>query len=350
MNRLSKLMGLACTAVLVAGSVPLGLSLAQADGPGDPAAGQIGRDGSFVFDDSGFGFSPASAVNVVNGNLLLAASMFDVPHSNDLLGVTAVYNSLSQERRDLGVGWRQTTGYDVRLEALAGGDYAFFGPTGYREVFSTDGSGGYTPADPGFGSLMATSGGMSVATAAGDAYLFDGSGQLTSYQDAEGGALSFDYTSAGGQTRLSAVHDPGGTITHLSYNGDGSIIEADDPASQHYYFGYDSGQHLTSISGPSSSVTFTYYASGLLHTASSSGGELLTVVYTAEGKVASLTDSGSSGSRSVSYTYQAADPSDCDDASSTGETITSDSGDPDGSPVVYCYDAAGHVTTPTEPN
>jgi YD repeat-containing protein len=323
------------------------LALAGEDGQ-DPAAGQIGRGDAFVFDDTGFGFAPAVAVNVVNGNLLLATAAFDVAHTDNLVEFVAVYNSLAQEQRDLGIGWRQTFGHDVRLEARNDGGYDFFDPTGYREAFLPDGADGYASADDGFGVLSTTGSSRTLATATGDVYVFDADGVLTSYQDAEGGGLSFDYTSANGQSRLAAIYDPGGTATRFSYNGDGLMIEADDPDSQHYYFRYDATRRLVSVDGPEKSAAFGYAPSGKLTGVQTSDGEQLSIGYEGAGRVATLTDTQGSVTRTVTYAYQAADPADCDTTRATRETIATDSADD--APDIYCYDASGHVTSPTEPN
>jgi len=180
-------------------------------------------------------------------------------------------------------------------------------------------------------------------------YDFDASGTLTAYHDVDGGGLTFDYTSANGQSRLSAIHDPAGSATRFSYDGDGFIIEADDPASNHYYFGYDTAHHLISVSGPNSVVHYGYDSSGRLAAVDAGSGEHIAVGYDGSGRVLIVADTLDAATRSLTFDYRT-DPSDCGAyEGATSETVVTDT-DEDGSRSVYCFDAAGRALSPTEPN
>jgi hypothetical protein len=83
-------------------------------------------------------------------------------------------NTLSETPTALGPGWQQNWGPDVTLLAEANGSHVFVDPSGYRETFTPNGSGGYVPVDVGFGILTVTNGTWVLATSGGDAYTFNG--------------------------------------------------------------------------------------------------------------------------------------------------------------------------------
>jgi YD repeat-containing protein len=236
----------------------------------------------------------------------------------------------------------------VRLESPGDGSRVFVDATGHRELF-TPTSIGWTAADPQFASLQTTGSAQTVTlTDSGASYVFDASGVLQSLSQS-GQTLQFDYTSAGGQTRLSAVRDPGGTYSRFSYDGHGSIIELDDPASHHYYYyDYDSSHRLVSYrDADGSSIAYAYDSANRLTNATESDGTAVALTYDAQGRVVTVDAQADATSAVQHSTYAYSAPGAACASTDAGQTLATA---PDNSSITYCWNTAGQVTAVINPN
>jgi YD repeat-containing protein len=290
------------------------------------------------------------AINVVNGNAILTTEDIRLPNADDV-SFARTLNTLSETATDLGPGWQQNWGPDVSLLAQPGGSYVFVDPSGYRETFTPNGSGGYTPVDSGFGTLTSNSGTWVLATSGGDTFTFNSSGSLTAYEDATGGRFQPSYTSVNGVVKLAAIQDPGGTKTTLKYNEDGTIAEAVTPSGEHYHYGYITGWQpnvrlLASAKNETNGVTtsISYGTSPWLPTEIAvSDGHKTKLSYDSSDRIAKVEQIDPSTSSDVTTTVTYSSPTNpaCE-ASDVGETTVS-GGQGEGEQV-YCYNAAGRVT------
>lgn len=313
-------------------------AVAQADVA--PPAG-VGLTGSYSFDTFTAG-SDDGAVNLANGNLVLTTTDVPIPSTSNGNQLGRTYNSALVSARDVGSGWAFDTGYDVRLVLTSATDAVLATRTGFGEHFTKNGVGVWVAADAGYTLTASGSGYVASDGVSGRSYTFDGSGQLTAESLPGGQALSFTYTSAGGQSRLSSIHDPAGTNTWFSYNGNGSAIEADTPNSHHFYWTYDSQNRLSTFKDDLNQIT-TYSYSGtstrLSHVAYPDGAAL-DVGYDTAGKASSVTVTPAGGTATTTgYAYASAGTL-CAAGSTTQTTITYSNG----STNTLCFDAAGAVT------
>lgn len=311
----------------------------------------VGSDGG----DSRAGTGPdftttATGVNAGDGNLVVHEIDDPIANADPSLG-TAVfsldrwYNSRSTASRDIGRGWTTGLGYDVRLESPSSTEAIVWAPSQHAIAFTVDsGSGPFTsPADLDYTLSREAGGGWRAHHApSGRSYVFDAGGKLQRIEDANSGSSErFDYTSAGGQDRLSAVYGPKETATRFSFNGSGQIIEADNPSSAHGYYAY-TGDRLHRATHPDGAQSdYGYDAAGRL-TSIARPGYALSVAYDDQARVTSLSETvGGASSVTVTLTYRAPQPGTCDpdrDASQTDVSSTS------GTSGSYCFDASGNLT------
>ncbi len=325
-------------------------------GSADPPTGDVGVRSQALYvssngGDSRSGSGPnwagdAVGVNAADGNLV--AHEIDDPIANPVgftgdavFSLDRWYNSRLQTARDVGKGWVTGLGYDVRLTGLSSSNTRFYTPSQHIVLFDTTGSGPFAATNDSGYDLTQVSGGWSLdAGPEGRTYAFDTGGKLKKITDLDSGLSErFDYTSAGGQDRLSAVYGPRETATRFSYNGNGQIIEADNPASQHGYYGY-TGSKLSSATRPAGPQTIYTHDAGDRLNGATRPGYALTVTYDAQGRAATLSETRSGVTTTATFVYLAPQPGACDPARDASQTdVTSG-----GHTTSYCFDANGNVT------
>lgn len=240
------------------------------------------------------------AVNVSNGNLVVAANDLQVAGTGLGLSVERVYNSLGDG--DAFGTWLMNSGVDVYLN-FRDQHINFFGPGGWDLTFYSNGSGGYSPPPGADASLVSSGHGTYTLTynATGEVLHFDSGGSLTSDVDRNGDTITYTmsgdnlssitdtqgrkvtfsytssvganlitkitdstgrtwkyaYTSAHGYAELTQYTDPAGKVTHYAYNSSGLITEITDPLGNETTFAYDSQSRVTSVTNVTNTVNGT---------------------------------------------------------------------------------------------
>ncbi|MGM1017300.1 MAG: DUF6531 domain-containing protein [Actinomycetota bacterium] len=196
----------------------------------------------------------ADPVSFSTGNLVESFPLFSLSGVGEQsIDATLVYNSQDQRLSRVGAGW--SFGLGARAQRFDDGSVLVVRGDGASFVFADDGDGGYD-AEPGLGLTLseATAGRLRLVSDAGETWVFDagdvwGIGELTSYTDRQGNALTLTYgagdpdvhqftplrsiTDAAGQT-VTVTSDRVGRITgftlpdertwSLRYNGDGDLV------------------------------------------------------------------------------------------------------------------------------
>jgi YD repeat-containing protein len=279
------------------------------------------------------------SVNVASGNLLVRTNDVAITGAAPEVAFGRSFNSLgSNQANEFGSRWAPSTA--PRLEATPDG-FRFFDATGAVMVFRQGADGTYIADDDFYGTLTSTSSGYRVvADETGVTYDFDDDLVLRSQTDETGSRVDLEYTSAAGQQRLARLVGPTGTTTHLSYNGDGHIIEIDDPASRHFYYDYDASDRLTSFEDADGRVTQYGYSGQSLTSIATPSGWILSIAFDSSGRVATIAEHGPAGDHSMAFAYEPPDPLRCS-ASDAGITTTTDQ---DGSVTRYCWDEKYSLT------
>ncbi|MFC8998390.1 RHS repeat-associated core domain-containing protein [Streptomyces rochei] len=284
-------------------------------------------------------------VNVSNGNLMLAATDFDIAGVGQKLQLTRTYNSLEAPWGKVSQRWWQayerylqindgevdvfdTTGSLLRFTANADGTYTT--PTGYSKDLRKNADGTYTLTD----------------RKSGTKDTYNEHGTLLKVTDKNDGTITVDQHDDGAEhkgfklteTRSGRwidlvktdasqwqAKDHTGRTAVLDLDAAGNLAKVTDTAGKATAYEYDSSRRLTKVTTPEGTVTLFTYDSH----------NRVTSIQRATG----TSGSGHTGP-TWRYDYTAATPS---DAGTT--TVT----DPDGDETIYTHNADGEVTKVTDP-
>ncbi|MGQ5609647.1 MULTISPECIES: RHS repeat-associated core domain-containing protein [unclassified Streptomyces] len=284
-------------------------------------------------------------VNVSNGNLMLAATDFDIAGVGQKLQLTRTYNSLEAPWGKVSQRWWQayerylqindgevdvfdTTGSLLRFTANAEGTYTT--PTGYSKDLKKNADGTYTLTD----------------RKSGTKDTYNEHGTLLKVTDKNDGTITVDQHDDGAEhkgfklteTRSGRwidlvktdasqwqAKDHTGRTAVLDLDAAGNLAKVTDTAGKATAYEYDSSRRLTKVTTPEGTVTLFTYDSH----------NRVTSIQRATG----TSGSGHTGP-TWRYDYTAATPS---DAGTT--TVT----DPDGDETIYTHNADGEVTKVTDP-
>jgi RHS repeat-associated protein len=167
-----------------------------------------------------FGFASygefVNGVHLGSGNLVEQTTDVSIATAGPDLEIARTYNSLDTHVGLFGKGWSSTYEISIATDGV-NGDVMVSWPDGRRDLYLSDGSGGYeTPA--GFGSVLAATpgGGWTLTSKDKSSYGFDANGGLISIVDKYGRALDLGY----GVDGLETITDPASdrAIT-LDYTG-----------------------------------------------------------------------------------------------------------------------------------
>ncbi|GGZ88203.1 type IV secretion protein Rhs [Streptomyces plicatus] len=284
-------------------------------------------------------------VNVSNGNLMLAATDFDIAGVGQKLQLTRTYNSLEAPWGKVSQRWWQayerylqindgevdvfdTTGSLLRFTANADGTYTT--PTGYSKDLKKNADGTYTLTD----------------RKSGTKDTYNEHGTLLKVTDKNDGTITVDQHDDGAEhkgfklteTRSGRwidlvktdasqwqAKDHTGRTTVLDLDAAGNLAKVTDTAGKATAYEYDSSRRLTKVTTPEGTVTLFTYDSH----------NRVTSMQRATGTSAS----GHTGP-TWRYDYTAATPSDAGTTTAT---------DPDGDETIYTHNADGEVTKVTDP-
>ncbi|MFG2677347.1 RHS repeat-associated core domain-containing protein [Streptomyces sp. NPDC048445] len=288
--------------------------------------------------------SLVARVNYSNGNLMLAATDFDVAGVGQKLRLARTYNSLDAPWGKVSQRWWQeyeryaqiftsevviydATGAAVRFTKESNG--TFTTPKGYSKDLKKNADGTYTLTDRKSGSK--------------DTY--DANGTLTKVTDKNNGVITITQHDEGGEQKGFKVtetrsgrwvdllktdasqwqaKDHTGRTAVYDLNPSGDVAKTTDTEGKATQFGYDSSRRLTKITTPEGRVTvFTYDDQNRV---------------TSMLRATALNGSGHTGP-TWTYTYSASSPS---DAGTTKVT------DPEQHATTYKHDGDGQVTDVTD--
>jgi RHS repeat-associated protein len=284
-------------------------------------------------------------VNVSNGNLMLAATDFDIAGVGQKLRLTRTYNSLEAPWGKVSQRWWQA--YERYLQ-VGDGEVVVFDATGNTLRFKETSTGGYTTPTGYSKDLKKNADGTYTLTdrKSGTRDTFNEHGTLTKVTDKNDGVITVDQHDEGSEhkgfklteTRSGRwvdlvktyanqwqARDHTGRTAVFDLDAAGNLAKVTDTDGKATAYAYDSSRRLTKVTTPEGTVTL--------------------FTYDAHNRVSSMqraTESSSAGHTGPTwrYDYTAATPS---DAGTT--TVT----DPDGDATKYLHNADGEVIKVTDP-
>ncbi|WP_234335367.1 MULTISPECIES: RHS repeat-associated core domain-containing protein [Streptomyces] len=284
-------------------------------------------------------------VNVSNGNLMLAATDFDIAGVGRKLQLTRTYNSLEVPWGKVSQRWWQA--YERYLQA-GDGEVVVYDSTGNVLRFKETTSGGYTTPTGYSKDLKRNADGTYTLTdrKSGTRDTFNEHGTLTKVTDKNDGTITVDQHDEGSEhkgfklteTRSGRwidlvktyanqwqAKDHTGRTAVFDLDAAGNLAKVTDSDGKATVYAYDSSRRLTKVTTPEGTATlFTYDAHNRVKSMQ---------------RATEVTGSGHVGP-TWRYDYTAATPS---DAGTT--TVT----DPDGDATQYIHNADGEVTKVTDP-
>ncbi|GAA3643402.1 RHS repeat-associated core domain-containing protein [Streptomyces chitinivorans] len=284
--------------------------------------------------------SLVARVNYSNGNLMLAATDFDIAGAGQNLQLTRTHNSFIGAYGQVSDRW--WSGYERKLWLFTN-SAVLYDDTGATVSFYINSDGGYDTPDGYSLDLKKNSDGTYTLTdrKSGSKDHFSAAGELTKVVDRNGGTITVDHhetadgrnagfklteTRSGRWIDLVEVDedhweatDSAGRTVEYHLDADGNLVRTVDTEGRATAFGYDADGRVTEVTTPEGrKVSFTY-------------GE--------HDEVTSLTRGGPGGP-TWTYSYSADYPW------RAGTTTVTD---PDGDETVYHHNGDGEVTKVTDP-
>jgi RHS repeat-associated protein len=184
-------------------------------------------------------------VNVMNGNVYLQQSDFQLPSSVGGIGITRTYNSISQDIGLFGRGW--TTDFDERVATDANNQLELTLPDGKLVTFATPDF---------FGQIIKNGNGTYTVTFKdGRVHQFDVAGKLVSMTDLNGNQTVLAYDGTG---RLTTVTDPFGRVLTVTTNSSGRVLSISDSMGTIATYTYTSDRLLSVTYADNSAFQFSY--------------------------------------------------------------------------------------------
>ncbi|GGX13368.1 type IV secretion protein Rhs [Streptomyces lomondensis] len=284
-------------------------------------------------------------VNVSNGNLMLAATDFDIAGVGQKLQLTRTYNSLEAPWGKVSQRWWQA--YERYLQ-VGDGEVVVFDATGNTLRFKENSTGGYTTPTGYSKDLKKNADGTYTLTdrKSGTRDTFNEHGTLTKVTDKNDGLITVDQHDEGSEHNgFKLTETRSGRWIDL-VKTDASQWQAKDHTGRTAVFDLDAAGNLAKVTDTDGKATaYEYDSSRRLTKVTTPEGTVTLFTYDAHNRVSSMqraTESSSDGHKGPTwrYDYTAATPS---DAGTT--TVT----DPDGDATKYLHNADGEVSKVTDP-
>lgn len=245
-------------------------------------------------------------VNLVSGNLYVAATDLSFQGKAFPLGVTRSYNSLlASTAGPFGLGW--TFNYGQTLAFGGGGNVTWSGSDGSAFLFVAKGTTGGFDSPRGVPDRLVKNadGTYSLWTTDGGSEKFSSAGLLQTITDKNGNTLTLAYTGTR-NPKLSTVTDGAGRALTFGYDSSTRIISVTDPASRQVtYTYYASANELEYATDPMGNRTTYGYTSGqVLNQIRDPIGKQIQVNYNSNGQVASLYLQNVTSGGSVVWQYR----------------------------------------------
>lgn len=170
------------------------------------------------------------------------------------------YSSNAPRDSILGRGW--TFAYDATLSIdSTSGRVTYHDPGGSQQVFTPDGSGGYTPPAGIFSTLQPSPSGFTLTFKDATQYGFSATGSLLSTRDRNGQGADLTYVLG----QLTMVTGSGGRSLNLAYGSGGTLSDVTGSDGRTMHYGYDASARLTTFTDARGKVTqYGYDAAGRL--------------------------------------------------------------------------------------
>jgi RHS repeat-associated protein len=197
--------------------------------------------------------APVWDVNMINMNLFVTDTpMWYDPPIGPSVRISLNYNSQSAIANNEPFGNKWQFNYGSYLVVDTGGTVTIFMPDGRRDVYSPDGSGGYTKPYKVYNELTKIAENHFELRFQDDTvYVYNIPSGTSSQQpflveirDAYGQKLTFTYNAG---IQLTTITDAAGKNTTLLYNAEGLVYQVNDPFSRSATFEYDANRNLTKI-------------------------------------------------------------------------------------------------------
>lgn len=204
-------------------------------------------------DDSCSKGSPAWKVNKINMNLFVTDTpIWYKPPIGPEVKIRISYNSQSAIAYHQPFGNKWQFNYGSFLVVDTGGVVTIFMPDGRRDVYSPNGSGGYSRPYKVYNTLTKITGNHFELKFPDDTvYVYNipaGTASLQPFlveiRDAHGQKLTFSYNS---DVLLTGITDAMGRVTTLTYSASGFATQVMDPFGRTAHFEYDAQHNLTKI-------------------------------------------------------------------------------------------------------
>jgi YD repeat-containing protein len=197
--------------------------------------------------------APAWSVNKVSMNFVARdIPLWYRPPIGPRMQIALTYNSQSAIAVYEPFGNKWQFNYATYPVQDSGGNVTVFMPDGRRDVYTPNGSGGYTPGPQVYNTLVQiAANNFQLWFPNGTVYTYNipaGTNSLQPFlveiQDAHGLSLSFGYDA---NVNLTTITDAVGLVTTLAYNATGQVSQVTDPFGRQATFSYDSNANLTLI-------------------------------------------------------------------------------------------------------
>ncbi len=166
-------------------------------------------------------------VNVMNGNMYLQQSDYNLPGIGESVGIFRTYNSMLQFSGIFGYGW--ATQYDENIIAINDYSLRLALPDGRAVYFGrTETTAPFTPATPGFYGQVVKNTDITYTLTFKDGrvHQFNANGKLLSQKDRNNNQTTLTYNNFGRQ--VTAISDAFGRNLTLTPNANGTIQQISD--------------------------------------------------------------------------------------------------------------------------
>ncbi|MFP8903992.1 RHS repeat-associated core domain-containing protein [Streptomyces atacamensis] len=284
--------------------------------------------------------SLVARVNYSNGNLMLAATDFDIAGVGQNLQLTRTYNSFIGAYGQVSDRW--WSGYERKLWLFTN-SAVLYDNTGATAPFYINSDGGYDTPDGYSLDLKENGDGTHTLTdrKSGSKDHFSAAGELTKVVDRNGGTITVDHheTADGRDAGFKLTETRSGRWIDL-VEVDEDHWEATDSAGRTVEYHLDAdGNPVRTVDTEGQSTAFGYDADGRVTEVTTPEGRKVSFTYGEHDEVTSLTRGGPGGP-TWTYSYSADYPW------RAGTTTVTD---PDGDETVYHHNDDGEVTKVTDP-
>jgi RHS repeat-associated protein len=280
-------------------------------------------------------------VSVSNGNLMLAATDFDIAGVGQKIQLARTYNSLEAPWGKVSQRWWQA--YERYLQVNAG-EVDVFDATGNLLRFTANADGTYTTPAAGYSKdLKENPDGTYTLTdrKSGAKDTYDQYGTLLKVTDKNKGTITVDQHDEGTEHKgFKLTETRSGRWIDL-VKTDASQWQAKDHTGRTAVFDLDAAGNLVKVADTAGkATTYAYDSSRRMTKVTTPEGKVTQFTYDAHNRVTSLQRLTGSTGPTWRYDYSATTPQ---DAGTT--TVT----DPDGDETIYTHNADGEVTKVTDP-